>query len=152
MTTGVTVGKFLEITSFLCKHTVCAIWNKTENGANVPDVHPCYRLSTSRAMYLIKIDPVNGRSMWPKSNRPFTLTPPKHHTQVLISTMLNIYFECQLLSLCFNYNIYIGRPKKRRRRGVDEPKSQPTKLSRKFLTVTCSKCHNKGHSYTTCKR
>nr|KAJ0210798.1 hypothetical protein LSAT_V11C400158520 [Lactuca sativa] len=45
----------------------------------------------------------------------------------------------------------VGRPKKKRRRGVDEPNSQTTKLSRKFLAVTCSKCHNKGHNSRTFK-
>ncbi|XP_052622279.1 uncharacterized protein LOC111888944 [Lactuca sativa] len=122
--------RFWEITGFPCRHVVSAIWNKIENGENAPDVedwvHPCYKLSTCRAMYLNKTDPINGRSMWPKSDCPFTLTPPKHHTQV-------------------------GRPKKKRRRGVDEPNNQTTKLSRKFLAVTCSKCHNKGHNSRTCK-
>ena len=85
-----------EITGFPCKHVVSAIWNKFENGEDAPDVedwvHPCYKLSTRRAMYLNKIDPINGRSMWPKSDCPFTLTPPKHHTQVVMSTRLDMYF------------------------------------------------------------
>nr|KAJ0191861.1 hypothetical protein LSAT_V11C800403850 [Lactuca sativa] len=123
-------AKFWEITGFPCRHDVSAIWNKIENGEDAPDVedwvHPCYKLSTWRDMYLNKIDPINGRSMWPKSDCPFTLTPPKHHTQV-------------------------GRPKKKRRRGVDEPNCQTTKLSRKFLATTCLKCHNKGHNSRTCK-
>lgn len=38
-----------------------------------------------------------------------------------------------------------------RKRGVDEPNSQTTKLSRNFLAVTCSKCHNKGYNSITCK-
>nr|KAJ0202464.1 hypothetical protein LSAT_V11C600303020 [Lactuca sativa] len=84
------------------------------------------RLSTWKAMYFNKIDPLNGRSMWPKSDYPFTLNPPKHKTQV-------------------------GRPKKKRRRGVDELNNQAGKLSRKYLTSTCSKCHNKGHNSKTCK-
>nr|KAJ0202021.1 hypothetical protein LSAT_V11C600303880 [Lactuca sativa] len=28
--------------------------------------------------------------MWPKSDCPFTLTPPKHHTQVVMSTRLDM--------------------------------------------------------------
>nr|KAJ0200557.1 hypothetical protein LSAT_V11C600303890 [Lactuca sativa] len=43
-----------EITGFPCKHVVSAIWNKFENGEDAPDVedwvHPCYKLSTWRAM------------------------------------------------------------------------------------------------------
>nr|KAJ0210468.1 hypothetical protein LSAT_V11C400206000 [Lactuca sativa] len=122
--------RFWEIIGFPCRHAVSAIRNKIENGEDAPDVedrvHPCYKLSTWRAMYLNKIDPINGRLMRPKNDCPFTLTPPKHHTQV-------------------------GRPKKKRRRSVDEPNSQTTKLSRKFIAVTCSKCHNKGHNSRTCK-
>ncbi|XP_052625000.1 uncharacterized protein LOC111916210 [Lactuca sativa] len=122
--------RFWEITGFPCRHVVCAIWDKIENGENAPHVdewvHPCYRLSTWKAMYFNKIDPLNGRTMWPKSDCPFTLLPPKHKTQV-------------------------GRPKKKRRRGVDEQTSQAGRLSRKYLAVTCSKCHNKGHNSRTCK-
>ncbi|CAI9288005.1 unnamed protein product [Lactuca saligna] len=62
------------------------------------------RLSTWKAMYFNKIDPLNGRTMWPKSDCPFTLLPPKHKTQV-------------------------GRPKKKRRRGVDEPNSQAVTMA-----------------------
>nr|KAJ0201722.1 hypothetical protein LSAT_V11C600325100 [Lactuca sativa] len=46
---------------------------------------------------------------------------------------------------------WVGRPKKKRRRAIDEPTNQSTNLPRKFLTVTYSKCHNKGHSSRTCK-
>nr|KAJ0210595.1 hypothetical protein LSAT_V11C400179440 [Lactuca sativa] len=121
-----------EIIRFLFRHVVSAIWNKIENGEDAPDVedwvHPCYKLSTWRAMYLNKIDPINDHSIWPKSDCLFTLTPPKQHTLVVMSTRLNMYFEFQ----------HVGRPKKKRRRGVYEPNNQTTKLSRKFLAVTCN--------------
>lgn len=47
--------------------------------------------------------------------------------------------------------LQVGRPKKKRKRAVDEPVSQGKKLSRKFLTVKCSKCGNKGHNSRSCK-
>ncbi|XP_023735921.1 uncharacterized protein LOC111883830 [Lactuca sativa] len=82
------------------KYVVCAIWDKIENGENAPHVdewvHPCSRLLTWKAMYFNKIDPLNGRSMWPKIYCTFTLLLPKYKTQV-------------------------GRPKKKKRKGVDEP-------------------------------
>ncbi|KAI3505230.1 hypothetical protein L1887_27221 [Cichorium endivia] len=122
--------RYWEITGLPCKHAVCAIWDKIQNGEDTPDVeewvHHCYRMSTWRAMYLHKIDPINGRSMWPKSECPFALNPPKHHKQV-------------------------GRPKKKRKLAVDELSTQTSKLTRKYLTVTCAKCHNKGHNSRTCK-
>nr|KAJ0220444.1 hypothetical protein LSAT_V11C200094290 [Lactuca sativa] len=121
-----------EITGIPCSHLVSAIWDKVEHGAkNVPPleewVHPCYRLSTWNEMYKYKVQPINGRSMWPKSDCPTTLTPPKHTTQV-------------------------GRPKKKRKRAqTEEPNNQGKSLTRKFLTVTCSKCKNKGHNSRSCK-
>ncbi|KAL4563559.1 hypothetical protein LXL04_027602 [Taraxacum kok-saghyz] len=120
--------RYWEIIGIICKHAVCAIWDKILNGENAQEpeqwVHPCYRLDTWKAMYFNKIDPINGRSMWPKSVCPTTLVAPKHHIQT---------------------------QKKKRRRAADEPKNQTRKLSRKFLTVTCGKCHNKGHNSRTCK-
>ncbi|KAI3791039.1 hypothetical protein L2E82_04585 [Cichorium intybus] len=45
----------------------------------------------------------------------------------------------------------VGRPKKKRKLAVDELSTQTSKLTRKYLTVTCAKCHNKGHNSRTCK-
>nr|KAJ0194401.1 hypothetical protein LSAT_V11C800437320 [Lactuca sativa] len=118
-----------DITGIPCQHAIAAMYDKMQNGSECGDpeawVSKCYWLSTWNAMYQHTIDPINGRSMWPRSDCPTTLLPPKHHKQV-------------------------GRPKKKRKRAVDEP-TQSTKLSRKHLTVTCSKCHNKGHNARTCK-
>nr|KAJ0192448.1 hypothetical protein LSAT_V11C800434430 [Lactuca sativa] len=105
--------RYWEITGIVCRHGICAIWEHIQN-------------ETWRAMYSNKIDPINGRSMWPKSRCPTTFIPPTHHTQV-------------------------GRPKKKSRWAIDEPTNQSTSLSRKFLIVTYSKCHNKGHNSRTCK-
>nr|KAJ0226276.1 hypothetical protein LSAT_V11C100034980 [Lactuca sativa] len=41
--------------------------------------------------------------------------------------------------------------RKKMRRAIHEPTNQSTYISIKFLSVTCSKCHNKGHSSRTCK-
>lgn len=53
------------------------------------------------------------------------------------------------------YNLLImqvGRPKKKRKRAqTEEPNNQGKSLTRKFLTVTCSKCKNKGHNSRSCK-
>nr|KAJ0214646.1 hypothetical protein LSAT_V11C400163450 [Lactuca sativa] len=104
--------RYWEITGIVYRHGVCAIWEHIQNGEKIQQpeywVHPCYKLETWRAMYTNKIDPINGRSMWPKSRCPTTLIPPTHHTQV-------------------------GRTKKKRRRAIDEPTNQSKNLSRKFL-------------------
>ncbi|CAI9280790.1 unnamed protein product [Lactuca saligna] len=87
--------------------------NLCENGSECGDpeawVSKCYWLSTWNAMYQHTIDPINGRSMWPRSDCPTTLLPPKHHKQV-------------------------GRPKKKRKRAVDEP-TQSTKQSSHFTII-----------------
>ncbi|KAL4588010.1 hypothetical protein LXL04_000888 [Taraxacum kok-saghyz] len=119
-----------EITGMPCKHAVAAIWDRIANSEDSSPVeeyvHPCYRTTTWRTMYFNKIDPINGRSLWPKSESPYTLLPPKHHKQV-------------------------GRPKKKRMRGVDEARGQTSNLSRRYVSVTCAKCGNKGHNSRTCK-
>ncbi|KAI3729045.1 hypothetical protein L6452_17692 [Arctium lappa] len=122
-----------ELTGIPCKHVVATIWYMAENGGNVglPEmwVHPCYWLDTWKAVYIFKINPLTGMDMWPKSSCPTILTPPLHHKQ-------------------------IGRPKKKRKKSVDElsqPMVKGGKLSRIGKTVTCIKCKKKGHNSRTCK-
>ncbi|CAI9260848.1 unnamed protein product [Lactuca saligna] len=50
------------------------------------------------------------------------------------------------------HDICVGRPKKKRKRAqTEEPNNEGKSLTRKFLTVTCSKCKNKGHNSRSCK-
>lgn len=126
-----------ELTGIPCKHAVAALWDKAAYGERVPHpeemVHPCYRLETWKRMYQYTIEPINGPDLWPKSGCPTTLMHPKHHPQV-------------------------GRPRMKRMRGPDESNSQGTqrkrgvfKLSKKYVTVACSLCHNPGHNSRSCK-
>ncbi|KAI3794251.1 hypothetical protein L1987_36880 [Smallanthus sonchifolius] len=88
-----------ELTGIPCKHAVASIWNMANNGqaVGIPEtwVASCYWLDTWKRVYMNKIDPINGRQLWPKSPCPTTLLPPKHHTP-------------------------IGRPKKKRKKSSDE--------------------------------
>lgn len=121
-----------EITGIPCKHVVAALWDMALNGqeGGVPEsyVHSVYRLDTWKKVYAFKINPINGRSMWPKSDVPTTLLPPKHHTP-------------------------IGRPRKMRKRAYDENDSMVAggKLSRRMKTVTCAKCKGVGHNSRGCR-
>lgn len=45
----------------------------------------------------------------------------------------------------------MGRPKKKRKRVVGEVVTTVNKLSRKFVSVKCSKCGNEGHNRRSCK-
>ncbi|KAL4575720.1 hypothetical protein LXL04_011804 [Taraxacum kok-saghyz] len=73
-------GKYQDLTGIPCKHAVCVMFDKIDNREQCGEleewVHDCYKLH-----------------MWKISQCPFTLTHPKHHTQV-------------------------GRPKKKSKRGL----------------------------------
>ncbi|XP_076928344.1 uncharacterized protein LOC143592251 [Bidens hawaiensis] len=95
-----------------CEHVVVAIWYKALSGRRVGAVeswvHPVHRMDTWRQVYSFRINPINGRPLWPKSQVPTALTPPKHNKQV-------------------------GRPKKSRKRSTFELEDliQGGKLSKK---------------------
>lgn len=120
-----------ELTGIPCKHAVATNWNMALNNLKVglPEswVHSTYWLETWKQVYSFKIGPVNGRSMWPKSQCPTTLIPPVHHKA-------------------------IGRPKKKRRKTADEKDNMVRggKLSRTLRTVTCKRCNTGGHNSRTC--
>ena len=129
---------------------------KAYNGEKIGElhtyVHRVHWLETWKAAYVHKVEPIKGRAMWPISDCPIKITPPLHHNQP-------------------------GRPKKKRRQSAGERSqkkgengngasgsqtdgasgsqthaaSGSGKLTRKFISVTCSKCKNKGHNARTCK-
>jgi hypothetical protein len=121
-----------EVTGMPCRHAIAAIWNKAANGQQIglleSWVSPVYTMERWKQVYGFKINPINGRSMWVKTEVPTTLTPPTHHKQV-------------------------GRPRKSRKRSAVELEDmvQGGRLSRKNSKVTCGKCGKKGHNSRTCK-
>ncbi|KAL4577828.1 hypothetical protein LXL04_013942 [Taraxacum kok-saghyz] len=122
-----------ELNGIPCKHAIATIHEMGDSGERVGElytyVNKVYLLSTWREAYSYKVEPIKGRVMWPKSNCPFTLTPPPHHTQP-------------------------GRPKVKRKRSADEKslsQSQGKRLTRKFVSVRCGKCKNRGHNSRSCK-
>nr|KAJ0217988.1 hypothetical protein LSAT_V11C300147840 [Lactuca sativa] len=88
-----------ELTGMPCKNAIARINEMSDNGEQVGElytyVHKVYWLETWKSMCSFTVDPIKGRSMWPKSDCPTTLTPPPHHKQP-------------------------GRPKKKRRQTADE--------------------------------
>lgn len=144
-----------ELIGIPCKHAIATLYemtNNSEEGDIYRWVHKVYWLDTWKQAYSYKVEPIKGRIMWPKTLCPNKLTPPPHHKQA-------------------------GRPKKKRKQGEDERLSQSQRgsrrqrvsqpvsqeegsrvgvdgverISRKFVTVTCAKCKNKGHNSRTCK-
>ncbi|XP_052624780.1 uncharacterized protein LOC111898031 [Lactuca sativa] len=144
-----------ELIGIPCRHAIATLNEMSKDPEAELDiykwVHKVYFLETWKKAYSFKVEPIKGRSMWPKSECPTKLIPHPHRTQV-------------------------GRPKKKRRQSEGERLSKkqkgsqgdgvnvaqeggsqkPTndgvqKLSRKHINVTCSKCKNKGHNSRTCK-
>ncbi|CAI9261810.1 unnamed protein product [Lactuca saligna] len=137
-----------ELTGLPCKHVIAVLNDKADNGEKIGElhtyVHRVHWLETWKAAYVYKVEPIKGRAMWPISDCPIKITPPLHHNQP-------------------------GRPKNKRRQSAGERSqkkgengngasgsqthaaSGSGKLTRKFISVTCSKCKNKGHNTRTCK-
>ncbi|KAD4889074.1 hypothetical protein E3N88_21147 [Mikania micrantha] len=120
-----------EITGMPCCHAVAAIWFMATNGQSVGAleswVHPVYTMERWRQVYSFKINPINDRTLWIKTQIPITLTPPNHHNQV-------------------------GRPKKARKRSTIEIEemTKEGRLSKKNTKGSCG-CGKKGHNKRTCK-
>lgn len=142
-----------ELTGIPCRHVISVLYNKADHGECVQElhtyVHKVHWLQTWKTAYGYKVEPIKGRALWPRSECPMQITPPPHRNQP-------------------------GRPKRKRRQSMEEKsqsKSQSQsqrsdvgpseihghgphgsgKLTRKFVSVTCSKCGNKGHNSRTCK-
>ncbi|KAK9061280.1 hypothetical protein SSX86_018460 [Deinandra increscens subsp. villosa] len=121
-----------ELTGIPCKHAVAAIWIKSRNSEEVGYleswVNPVYSMERWKQVYSFRINPINGRGMWDKTDVATTLSPPTHHTPV-------------------------GRPKKARKRSAVEMEDLNScgRISKKNSIMTCSKCGNKGHNQRTCK-
>nr|GEW22001.1 reverse transcriptase domain-containing protein [Tanacetum cinerariifolium] len=99
-------------------------------GFGIPEqwAHAAYRLETWAHVYSFKVNPCNGRDMWPVV---------KSRTVIIPSL----------------YKPPIGRPLKKRKKSNDEIESQSAssgKLSRKVKSVSCAKCGNVGHNRKGC--
>ncbi|XP_076948968.1 uncharacterized protein LOC143621425 [Bidens hawaiensis] len=122
-----------ELKGIPCEHVVAAIWYEALNGEKVGAVeswvHPVHRMDTWTQVCSFKINPINGKPLWPKSQVPTPLTHPKHNKQV-------------------------GRPKKARKRSTFELEdlTQCGKLSKKETKGACSKCGSTRHNIRTCKQ
>ncbi|XP_023751778.2 uncharacterized protein LOC111900139 [Lactuca sativa] len=128
-----------ELNRIPCRHAIATIHEMDDSGDKVGElytyVNKVYWLQTWNEAYSYTVNPIKGRAMWPKSTCPFQLTPPPHHNQP-------------------------GRPKTERKRSADEKydkqmqnhgAGEPEKLTRKFVSVRCGKCNNRGHNSRTCK-
>lgn len=74
--------------------------------------------------YSYRINPIPDKTLWPQTECDPILPPPFRST--------------------------IGRPKKARRKGEDEP-NNPYKVRKHSTTIMCRKCGQFGHNVRTCK-
>ncbi|XP_071708993.1 uncharacterized protein [Rutidosis leptorrhynchoides] len=121
-----------ELTGIPCKHVVVVLWNMSRvNDETVGPleswVHRVHWLDTWKNTYNYKINPVNGIDMWRKSDVPTKLLPSIKEATT-------------------------GRPKKNRKKGVDEKVDLigKTKLSKKGTINRCGNCKEPGHNKRCC--
>ncbi|KAL3506939.1 hypothetical protein ACH5RR_032321 [Cinchona calisaya] len=109
-----------------CSHAICCIQVIGEEPERF--VNQCYSKDAYVRAYAPVMGPVNGSNAWPDSKKD-----PIHAPKMLKLP---------------------GRPKKARKREPDEQKNDPTatkKLIRVGIThMTCSGCHQKGHTIRKC--
>ncbi|KAI8572143.1 hypothetical protein RHMOL_Rhmol01G0175700 [Rhododendron molle] len=111
-----------DLTGFPCAHAIVAIEFNHENVDEY--VAHWFTKQTYMASYEPIIYPMNGADMWPNTGVIGPLPP--------------------------NVKKQAGRPKKLRKRGLDEPQIG-TKLKRRNTTTTCAQCGMLGHNKRTCK-
>lgn len=114
--------KIWDLIGIPCGHGVAAIYRM--KGTPEDYVDPIYRTSTFLNAYTTTIGPVPSEENWPTSNH-INILPPHYKTAP-------------------------GRPKKARKRAVDEPKN-PFRESRKGATMKCGNCGSIGHNARGCK-
>ncbi|GJT17850.1 hypothetical protein Tco_0876556 [Tanacetum coccineum] len=122
-----------KATEYIVQWNGAAIYNMSKNsvGVAIPEqwVHAAYRLETWAHVYSFKVNPCNGREMWPVVEATTVIVPPLYKPQV-------------------------GRPPKKRKKSHDEIANEncPSgKLSRKGKSVRCGKYGNVGHNRKGCR-
>ena len=108
-----------------CSHAISCIWQQHQEPLKYTS--DWYKKDCYKKTYMNKINPINPVDQWPKTGfNPMSMPPNRSKP---------------------------GRPKKLRRVEHDEvvPR-RGTKLTRKYVTTTCSHCGKQGHNKTTCFR
>nr|KAJ0197254.1 hypothetical protein LSAT_V11C700387110 [Lactuca sativa] len=125
-----------ELIGIPYKHAIATLYEMTKNSEDVGDIYrwfnKVYWLDTWKNAYSYKVEPIKGRTMWPKSLCPTTLIPPIHHKQPGSQSQSGTHGVSQ-------------------EEGCKVGPDGVKKLTRKYVSVTCAKCKNKGHKLRTCK-
>jgi hypothetical protein len=113
-----------QLNGIPCPHAVCAIY--LNKGKPETYVSHWYMMDTYRKSYASGICPMPGLDEWPVDEGVEPIEPPQPRKQC-------------------------GRPKKQRKRGVNEQPDESIKVSRKGYDVRCGNCGEKGHNARSCR-
>jgi hypothetical protein len=115
--------RYWQLSGLPCPHAISCIFFKTNTLDDY--VATCYTIEAFRSTYNHCLQPVEGMTNWPVSDRP-----------VLKAS---------------GYVRMPGRPRKERKRDPTE-KPKGTKMSKKGTVIRCRKCKQVGHNRSTCDR
>ncbi|KAH7854192.1 hypothetical protein Vadar_011227 [Vaccinium darrowii] len=114
-----------DLTGIPCAHALAVFRESRKKVEGI--VHHYYQKQTYVNTYKHVMYPMNGMDMWEKTDKP-PIQPP-------------------------HYARKSGRPKKCRRREVDEPppaEDGTKKMKRHLKKLSCRRCGGKGHNVRTC--
>lgn len=115
--------RYWQLAGLPCPHAISCLLFKTNNLESY--ISSCYSVESFNRTYSHCLQPIEGMSNWPESDRPKLKAP--------------------------GYVRMPGRPKKERRREATEaPKG--TKMSKVGTKIRCSKCKQTGHNKSTCDK
>ncbi|GMI78131.1 hypothetical protein HRI_001482400 [Hibiscus trionum] len=113
-----------DLTGIPCHHAISAILMKEERPESYVD--DCYKKITQQAIYSHLMNPVRGPDQWARQTYCEPILPPTIRRPP-------------------------GRPHKKRRKEADEPIIHGVRVTKKGVTLSCSKCKKTGHNVRTCK-
>ncbi|XP_038690210.1 uncharacterized protein LOC119989000 [Tripterygium wilfordii] len=113
--------RYFDLTGIPCCHAMSAIGYVQLDPEDF--VNECYTKEAYMRAYEFSVMPTNGATLWPRVNGDPILLP--------------------------KYTNAPGRPRKRKRREFDEPRTTNL-LRRRYPLVKCSKCGVEGHNKRTC--